>query len=1213
MATTSKSNEKRTIDYTSYDFDVLRDELVDYLVETDSFKDAQYVGSNIRTLVDLFAYIGSLFGYYINSAANEVFLPTAKRYNNLNKIAQLLRYDTRGTVSATVDVVGSLDPEYVFGKESEYIEIPAYSQFPSEKTTENGNEFAFTNPNSVVYMIRSFGVNPLQSSDLTYGEYPLPFTAPAEFFSNNSSGEPRINPLLIKMPLSQNRQLRIVQKTGDPNNYRRFDIDNYPLRDLNSGTDRGQPFERTVLTDTFGKEMLPNTPYYLVFNFDETKTDPNMFITDNVASLADKEDDRICTLVLEPTDETEQFYRLRVDDIFTFQRFYVGTLGVTNLESVEWEFEEIPERRGSIEKIKLVVNKDGNQPPYSVLVDGTIYTFSSGTIASQTFGKDTFRPEVPFYNVNLVIDDPTDSENNYGARLEVTSKEPIANQATIATIATQFTDEETGTGTISVDAGKRFGDFQVIQKEGITTSDQKGGRVYFREGESTQKVVFTNPFELEEGEDSVDYHVALTAESNIRSWYGQASELGFTVYIEPDMQFEGFVNWTATRVVQERLRDISVIFEEPIPTSLSVDGELSNYMIQLTPSDNVQVWYTDQTQNGFKILAEKEFQGKVSWSVFNYFSDDTIPVEPNSGYRQRGRTLIAGDALEEGLDITLENAIPDENYAIQLIPSKNVNVFYNDKSSTGFTIKVEPDVVEDVVVDWYVDSSVGYSFQQHGEIEFRGLSVSDTSIPGLRFENIRESFQINNLIQGDISFSFINVNTVVDPDNNQLDLALDPSRTSQEDVVFIVQNDLISTNGIRVFVKNDQGTWDEWDRAGTGFNANIAVGEQVFFVRMNPDKYTTIEFGDSVNWGTSPSGKEIIILGLSSVGAQGNINKNTLSNNVIISKYLLGNEETDFEFQKSFIDLLGLKRQQFFDGTKLNTSILDSEDTKLDSGDLIISQNQNAFGGNEVETVDELRKNAVNYFLRQGRNVTVDDYKRYVNEVFSDYLIKNKVLTYKEIKNAGLISEDELEKYWFNYVFIIGLNKDGSNVIGKELRDFLIDKLDNTNAKMIGTEHEIIAARWVPIDVVIKYKKSDFGSADIIETNMRKNLKEFFDVSNFELGATIRHSNITDVINVDNIEYLEVMINKDPDNTFTRNDYDVDILDTSTSEKEAEEIRRNKLLELVAKDSSLVRIFQPVFDTLNLQTGEREWNYSLDLKLSDYEFPKLGDIIIERA
>ena len=184
----NQSKITRTIDYTSYDFEALRDELVAYLQETGSFKDVQFVSSNIRTFVDLFAYIGSLFGYYINSAANEVFLPTAKRYKNLNKIAQLLRYEPRGVTSAKVDVVAALAPEYVFSKETIGVEIPAYSIFPSTKQTSNTSKnFQFTNNRPVNYIIKGYGTRPVETTDIQYKGYALPYTAPLSFWSNGSS------------------------------------------------------------------------------------------------------------------------------------------------------------------------------------------------------------------------------------------------------------------------------------------------------------------------------------------------------------------------------------------------------------------------------------------------------------------------------------------------------------------------------------------------------------------------------------------------------------------------------------------------------------------------------------------------------------------------------------------------------------------------------------------------------------------------------------------------------------------------------------------------------------------------------------------------------------------------------------------------------------------------------------------------------------------
>ena len=62
---------------------------------------------------------------------------------------------------------------------------------------------------------------------------------------------------------------------------------------------------------------------------------------------------------------------------------------------------------------------------------------------------------------------------------------------------------------------------------------------------------------------------------------------------------------------------------------------------------------------------------------------------------------------------------------------------------------------------------------------------------------------------------------------------------------------------------------------------------------------------------------------------------------------------------------------------------------------------------------------------------------------------------------------------------------------------------------MIGVEHQIFTASWVPIDVVIRYKKAKGGSAQSIETTMKNNLIEYFaDASQHTMGEKIYHSKI---------------------------------------------------------------------------------------------------------
>jgi hypothetical protein len=1198
--------QKRTIDYISFDYDALKGDLITFLNETASFKDADYVQSNINTLTGLFAYIGALFGYYINSAANEVFLSTAKRYKNLNKIAQMLRYDPRGVESSSVDVVGSLLDNYVFGKAGQYIEIPAYSFFPSTLPTQNGQKFNFTNPQSLVHLVTGFGVSQFSISDISYNGYALPFAAPAEFFYNESN-TPYINPINISLPLSLQKPLSII-KVDTVDNYYGFDTDNYPKFNPADSSSVGQPFINTVFAVEYSQPMVPEVPYYLVFNWDPSTSTPYISIVEDQTTLGIKQKDVLAAIILTPTDDTNTNYILQQYEAGQFNRFFTGVLGIENLESANLEFDFFPNSTTSIQAINLVINKDGNSPPMTVLVNGVYYTFSSGTISSQKFEQDFFSSDATEYFVNLSINDPTNELTNYGAALNITTAGPIANEVTIGTITTGFTDVDSGISALKTSNSKRFGNFQVIPPSPTRTSVQKAGRAFFASGQTLQKIQFNEPFVLTDDQVRVDYDVQLTPDGNVRSWFAEADENGFTIYIEPNTQFTGYISWIATTIITDNIRQKSVVFDSPIPLGISENGTTSNYMVQLTPNENIQVWYENLSTGGFNIQTEKSFKGKVSWSVYNFFSNDTVPSEPDSGYRQKGRVLLPKGVTSQ--EIVLATPITDINYAIQLIPNANVNVFYTNKTPNGFTLNIEAAVDQIVTIDWYVDSSIGYSFQKHGEIDFSGSLTSEATIPGFRFANIPETFVISSLLQGDITFTYINSNTVIDTNNNGLEISVDPTRLSADDVRYIVNNENISTNSIRVFIKNDSGNWDEWQRAGIGYDIDVSVGKKIFYVRVNPDQLILIEFGDGVSYGVSPLDKETIILGLNSVGNQGNINKGLISPEVIVSQYILGNDQTDIKFESNFVSLLGLKSKQFFDGNSPSTSIIDSDGTALHTGDLTIVQDVNAFGGNIVETPDELRKNASNYFVTQGRNVSTNDTLLYVQQVFSNYIQAAEVLTYTEIKEAGLLSPEELEKYWFNHIFVVALNKNGSNTISKNLGDLITTKLNSSSIGMIGQKYGVVPATWVPIDILVRYTNVKNSNPETIEAQMRKNLGDYFNPANHSLGEVINSSDIISLVNVDNVSSVEVMLNKDPGEVFTVADYTPKVT-TVTTEQEADQARKNRLMQLVSKDPSLVKIFQPLFSSLQ-SDGTVHYDYTLRVELAKFEFPQLGKIIIER-
>ena len=128
-----------------------------------------------------------------------------------------------------------------------------------------------------------------------------------------------------------------------------------------------------------------------------------------------------------------------------------------------------------------------------------------------------------------------------------------------------------------------------------------------------------------------------------------------------------------------------------------------------------------------------------------------------------------------------------------------------------------------------------------------------------------------------------------------------------------------------------------------------------------------------------------------------------------------------------------------------------------------------------------------------------------------------------------------------------------------------------------------------------------------METQMRKNIQAYFAPEKHYLGENIRASDIMFLLKMDYLISAEVMLNKDPDNKFNASDYAINLVET---DEDVDIARRNKLMSLVAKDPSLIKVIQPLFDTLRID-GTIEWNYTMDIQLSSLEFPKLGDIIIE--
>lgn len=164
------------INYTSFDFETIKSELLNFLSKEDVFKDYNFNGSNINTMMELVAGVGDLFGYYTAMVANESFIQTAELYENLNKLAELVGYNPGGYKSSIATLTLTTSPTTYpidISKDGYKISIPRFSKFTSSESTKDGDAVYFTNPSELIYIIETDSLAPPLSGASLAIEIPL--------------------------------------------------------------------------------------------------------------------------------------------------------------------------------------------------------------------------------------------------------------------------------------------------------------------------------------------------------------------------------------------------------------------------------------------------------------------------------------------------------------------------------------------------------------------------------------------------------------------------------------------------------------------------------------------------------------------------------------------------------------------------------------------------------------------------------------------------------------------------------------------------------------------------------------------------------------------------------------------------------------------------------------------------------------------------------
>lgn len=117
--------ENKDLKVDELNFDLIKANFKNYLQFQDNFRDYNFEGSGINTLLDLLAYNTYYNSFYLNMASAEAFLTTAQKRNSVISLAKSLNYTPRSVTSARISGVATLT---VTGSPTSVI-IPQHTEF----------------------------------------------------------------------------------------------------------------------------------------------------------------------------------------------------------------------------------------------------------------------------------------------------------------------------------------------------------------------------------------------------------------------------------------------------------------------------------------------------------------------------------------------------------------------------------------------------------------------------------------------------------------------------------------------------------------------------------------------------------------------------------------------------------------------------------------------------------------------------------------------------------------------------------------------------------------------------------------------------------------------------------------------------------------------------------------------------------------------------
>jgi hypothetical protein len=188
------SDTELSINFRDIDYSGIKEGLITFLRSTQTFKDANFEGTFLSQLVNMFSYTGAIFGNYINAMASEQYIKTCNLYETANMLGNNIGYKPHGfrgsrtsiTVNPDFDAMG-IDETHLSNYYGWSAIFPRNTRFTTTRTNAKNKSLIFSNTTDAILTLKNPALDPLGNANVISLELVQGIPMMVEFTSDGKS------------------------------------------------------------------------------------------------------------------------------------------------------------------------------------------------------------------------------------------------------------------------------------------------------------------------------------------------------------------------------------------------------------------------------------------------------------------------------------------------------------------------------------------------------------------------------------------------------------------------------------------------------------------------------------------------------------------------------------------------------------------------------------------------------------------------------------------------------------------------------------------------------------------------------------------------------------------------------------------------------------------------------------------------------------------